>query len=91
MIRTATDAATAASLLLPDLIVHWADATFASPLRLGESGLVAPEVGRKFTGQHALRRFYVLRPPRGRAAPDGTPVAAEHLHALFREAAGWPG
>jgi hypothetical protein len=70
--------------------VHWTDATFAWPLRLEEPGLVASEVGRKFTGQHAFRGFYVLRPPRGRPAPDGATVAAERLHALFRETAGWP-
>ena len=91
VIRTATDATTAASTPLPDLIVHWTDATFASPLRLGESELVAPQVGRKFTGQHAFRGFYVLRPPRGRPAPDGAPIAAERLHELFRKVAGWPG
>lgn len=89
VIRTAPDAGTAASSPLPDLIVHWTDATFASPLRLEASGVVAPEVGRKFTGQHAFRGFYLLRPPRGRPAPDGATVAAERLHALFREAAGW--
>lgn len=91
VIRTAADAATAASTPLPDLVVHWADATFASPLRLEASGLVAPHVGLKFTGQHAYRGFYVLRPPRGRPAPDGAPVAAERLHEIFRDVAGWPG
>jgi predicted AlkP superfamily phosphohydrolase/phosphomutase len=91
VIRTAPDAETAASTPLPDLVVHWADTTFASPLRLGEPGLVAPQVGHKFTGQHAFRGFYVLRPPRGRPAPDGAPVAAERLHELFRRVAGWPG
>ena len=91
VIRTAADAATAASTPLPDLIVHWTDATFASPLRLGEPGVVAPSVGKKLTGQHAFRGFYVLRPPRGRPAPDGAPVAAEHLHELLRDIAGWSG
>jgi predicted AlkP superfamily phosphohydrolase/phosphomutase len=91
VIRTAADAATAASTPLPDLIVHWTDATFASPLRLAGSGVVAPHVGAQFVGQHAFRGFYVIRPPRGRPAPDGAPVAAERLHELFRDVAGWPG
>jgi predicted AlkP superfamily phosphohydrolase/phosphomutase len=91
VIRTAADAAKAASTLLPDLIVHWTDAAFASPLRLGESGLVAPPVGRKFMGQHAFQGFYALRQVRGRPASDGAPVAAERLHELVRNVAGWPG
>jgi predicted AlkP superfamily phosphohydrolase/phosphomutase len=91
VIRTAADAQTALSTPLPDLVVHWDDATFASPLCLGEPRLAAPALGSRYMGQHALRGFYVFRPPRNRPAPDGAPVAAERLHELFRDVAGWSG
>jgi predicted AlkP superfamily phosphohydrolase/phosphomutase len=86
--RTTADAGMAVSTPLPDLVVHWDDTTFDSPLRLAEPRLVAFAVGRKFMGQHAFEGFYLLRPAPGRAAPAGGPVAAEHLHRLLRDAPG---
>jgi predicted AlkP superfamily phosphohydrolase/phosphomutase len=88
VIRSAPDARAAATTPLPDLIVHWTDATFACPLRLDPAGPAATPVGRWHTGQHAPRGFYVLRPGRHRPAPGGGPVTAEHLHRLIRDAAG---
>lgn len=90
VIRTAADAAAAAASLLPDLVVHWDDVTFQSPVRLGEPALSAPNVGLQFTGQHAPEGFYLVRAPGGRTGSDGSPVEAERLHRLFRDAAGWP-
>jgi predicted AlkP superfamily phosphohydrolase/phosphomutase len=89
VLRTAADAGAAATSRLPDLVIHWDDATFASPLRIAEPALTAPSVGLQFTGQHAPAGFYLLRRPEGRAASDGPPVTAERLHHLLRETAGW--
>jgi predicted AlkP superfamily phosphohydrolase/phosphomutase len=90
VIRLADTAAAAASLRLPDLVVHWDDATFDSPLRLADPPIAAPAVGLKFTGQHAFEGFYLLRRPGG-GSVHGGPIAAERLHELLRDAAGRPG
>ena len=90
VIRTADDAATAAASPLPDLVVHWDDATFASPIRLAAPRIAARNLGAPVTGQHSMQGFYVLRPRRGGPTPDGAPVQAERLQHLFRDAAGWP-
>jgi hypothetical protein len=92
VVRTADDAATAAVSFLPDLVVHWDDATFASPVRVAAPLVAAPNVGLQFTAQHAPQGFYLARPGRpGRGGPplDGVPVQAERLQHLFRRAAGW--
>jgi predicted AlkP superfamily phosphohydrolase/phosphomutase len=91
VIRTAGTARAAISHRLPDLVVHWDDATFDSPLRLADPRLAAPAVGLKFTGQHAFEGFYVLRRPDGRPTHGGGPVAAERVHELLRPAAERPG
>jgi predicted AlkP superfamily phosphohydrolase/phosphomutase len=90
VIRTADDAATATASSLPDLVVHWNDVTFASPIRLAAPRLAASNLARHVTGQHAPQGFYVLRPRRGGPVPDGATVQAERLQDLFRAAAGWP-
>jgi predicted AlkP superfamily phosphohydrolase/phosphomutase len=92
VVRTADDAPTAAVSFLPDLVVHWDDATFASPVRVAAPLVAAPNVGLQFTAQHAPQGFYLARPGRpGRGGPplDGVPVQAERLQHLFRRAAGW--
>jgi predicted AlkP superfamily phosphohydrolase/phosphomutase len=91
VIRSADTAAAAASLRLPDLVVHWDDATFDSPLRLADPPIAAPGVGLKFTGQHTFEGFYLLRTPTGGSAPDGGPIAPERVHELLRDAAGSSG
>lgn len=90
MIRTADDGAAASASLLPDLVVHWVDATLASPIRLAAPSVTAPNVGLQFTGQHAPQGFYLLRPGRGGPPPPDAPVQAERLQHLFRSATGWP-
>ena len=89
VIRTADDAATAAASPLPDLVVHWDDATFASPIRLATPRIAARNLGAHVTGQHSMQGFYVLRPRRGGPTPDGATVQAERLQHLIRDAAGW--
>lgn len=69
---------------LPDLIIHWEDVASASPLRLMSPPVSALPIGTKFTGQHALDGFFVLRPGRGGAGSPGESVAAQDLHRLIR-------
>jgi hypothetical protein len=59
--RTATSAAAALSNPLPDLVVHWEEAAFASPLKIRDSKVQAQPVGKKSTGQHASEGFCIYR------------------------------
>jgi hypothetical protein len=45
---------------LPDLVVHWSDAAFSSPLRIRDSQVQVAPVGRS-TGQHALEGFCIYK------------------------------
>jgi predicted AlkP superfamily phosphohydrolase/phosphomutase len=67
---------------LPDLVVHWSDATQVDPLALATPRLHARPIGLKFTGQHAPDGFFVWRPGHGAADTPDT-VAAEQLHRLL--------
>lgn len=57
--RTAANAASALSNPLPDLVVHWRDSAFASPLKIRDSNVQVEPVGEKFTGQHASEGFCI--------------------------------
>jgi predicted AlkP superfamily phosphohydrolase/phosphomutase len=59
--RTAADAESARVNPLPDLVVHWRDAAFASSLKLKGSKVPAQMVGRKSTGQHTSPGFCIYR------------------------------
>ena len=59
--RTAANAKSALSNPLPDLVIHWQDAAFASPLRIKDSKVQAKLVGKKSTGQHASEGFCIYR------------------------------
>lgn len=59
--RTAANAESATGNPLPDLVVHWADATFASPLKINGSNVQVEPVGKKSTGQHASEGFCIYR------------------------------
>ena len=50
-----------ALLSLPDLVVHWENAAFSSPLKIQGSGVSRPPAGTKFTGQHSLEGFCIIR------------------------------
>lgn len=78
--RTAGSAASALSNPLPDLVVHWEDAAFSSPLRIKNSKVRAEPVGKKSTGQHASEGFCIYR---GNPGWDGDVVAAEDLSRLM--------
>jgi len=59
--RTATDSEGALRNPLPDLVVHWDDAAFASPLKIKGSKIKSELVGKKLTGQHAANGFCIYR------------------------------
>jgi predicted AlkP superfamily phosphohydrolase/phosphomutase len=59
--RSANNADGHALSSLPDLIVHWENAAFSSPLKIQGSGVSIPPAGTKFTGQHSLEGFCIIR------------------------------
>lgn len=59
--RTATDGESALGNPLPDLVVHWHFAAFASPLNIEDSKVQVEPVGKKSTGQHASEGFCIYR------------------------------
>jgi predicted AlkP superfamily phosphohydrolase/phosphomutase len=64
VIRTTTHAESALSNPLPDIVVHWRDAAFASGLRIKGSRVKAEPVGKKSTGQHASEGFCIYKDDR---------------------------
>jgi predicted AlkP superfamily phosphohydrolase/phosphomutase len=82
VIRTADSAEPALQQRLPDLVIHWADAVFASPLRLAGSKTELEFASRKFMGQHGLEGFCIA--PRG-AGGNGDEIRADQMHSMFRE------
>jgi predicted AlkP superfamily phosphohydrolase/phosphomutase len=61
VIRTARGAEDALVQRLPDLVVHWENAAFSTPLRIKGSGLLTEPVGKKFTGRHARDGFCIFK------------------------------
>jgi len=81
IVRTAASAKSALGNPLPDLVVHWEDAAFASPLKIKDSKVRAEPVGKKFTGQHASEGFCIYR---GHTDWDiGDVIAAKDLSRLL--------
>jgi predicted AlkP superfamily phosphohydrolase/phosphomutase len=58
--RTAANFEEARTSRLPDLVVHWSDAAFASPAKIKGSEVKIQTIGKKFTGQHAPDGFCIL-------------------------------
>lgn len=63
IVSTAENAKHALANPLPDLVVHWEDAAFASPLKLRNSEVQVEPVAKKSTGQHASEGFCIYRGP----------------------------
>jgi predicted AlkP superfamily phosphohydrolase/phosphomutase len=59
--RTAASAESARVNPLPDLVVHWRGAAFASSLKIKGSKVPAQMVSKKSTGQHAASGFCIYR------------------------------
>jgi len=77
--RTAINVERVLTNPLPDLVAHWRDAAFASPLRIKGSKVEVEFVGKKSTGQHASEGFCIYR---GDQDP-GDVVAAKALGRLM--------
>ena len=80
IVRTAASA-DAIGNPLPDLVVHWEDAAFASPLIIKDSKVWAEPVSKKSTGQHASEGFCIYRGTNGQR-PGGV-IAAKDLGRLI--------
>ncbi len=81
IVRTASSAGSALGNPLPDLVVHWEDAAFASPLRIKDSKVRAEPVSKKSTGQHASEGFCIYR---GHSDQNpGDVIAAKDLSRLM--------
>lgn len=85
--RTAADAQSASTNApsalvnpLPDLVVHWRDAAFASSLQIKDSKVAAQMVSKKSTGQHASPGFCIYR---GSSAPLDALIPAKDLWRLI--------
>jgi predicted AlkP superfamily phosphohydrolase/phosphomutase len=61
VMRTAGNAESARVNPLPDLVVHWRSAAFASSLKIKGSKVPAQMVSKKSTGQHAAPGFCIYR------------------------------
>jgi predicted AlkP superfamily phosphohydrolase/phosphomutase len=65
VIRTAKTARDALSRVIPDMIIHWADAAFNLPMRIGGLLLEAHPAASGQTGQHAPEGFCITKGIRG--------------------------
>jgi len=79
--HTATGAESARVNPLPDLVVHWRDAAFASPLKIKGSKVSGQMISKKSTGQHASPGFCIYR-GNGDFGVDGV-VTAKDLWRLI--------
>jgi predicted AlkP superfamily phosphohydrolase/phosphomutase len=61
IIRTADHVETALAQRIPDIVIHWTDKVFESPLRIKGSAVEVAAIGTKYSGQHALEGFCILR------------------------------
>jgi predicted AlkP superfamily phosphohydrolase/phosphomutase len=61
--RTANGAEEALRQSLPDLIIHWEDEVFTSPLKIKGLPKAPENIGRKYVGQHSLEGFCILSGP----------------------------
>jgi hypothetical protein len=59
--RTSAESSEALHNPLPDLVVHWRDAAFASSLKIKGSTVPATTVSKKTTGQHASAGSCIYR------------------------------
>jgi predicted AlkP superfamily phosphohydrolase/phosphomutase len=61
VIRTATTSGDALNRLLPDIVVHWHDAAFVSPLKVKGSNLAFYRDGERHLSQHTAEGFCILK------------------------------
>jgi predicted AlkP superfamily phosphohydrolase/phosphomutase len=84
--RTADHVDDALNQRIPDLVVHWEDAVFESPLRIKGSAVDVEPAGLKYVGQHSLEGFCVLRSPT--EAGEGGVLSSKEMHRLIKRLLG---
>lgn len=67
---------------LPDLIVHYHEATFKPGMKIKGMSFKAESIGNKYTGQHALEGFLVAAGQAG-IVPEAPAVSATELHRMI--------
>jgi len=82
IIRTSTNAGEALNRRLPDIVVHWQDAAFASPLRIAGDQRAFYRDGERHLSQHTSEGFCILSGDSG-LRPDGS-IQLKDLSALIR-------
>lgn len=80
VIRIARNVDAAMGQRLPDIVVHWSDAVFASPLRISGSNVKTEATGQKYVGQHSLEGFCIVNSV---AQVEGDEVRAENFSLLL--------
>ena len=80
VIRVAPSVEAAMDQRLPDIVVHWSNAVFASPLHIAGSKVETEAIGQKYVGQHSLEGFCIVNSATG---IDGDEVRAEDLSLLI--------
>jgi len=83
VLRTAARVEDALIQRIPDLVVHWDDAVFASALRIKGSAIKTEVVGKKFVGQHSLKGFCILKAPFD--VGEEEVLSGENMHVLIKK------
>jgi predicted AlkP superfamily phosphohydrolase/phosphomutase len=86
IIRTADHVEDALNQRIPDIVIHWEDKVFESPLRIKESAVDVETVGKKYSGQHSLEGFCILRSEIDLV--DAEVLSSKELHQLIRRLLG---
>jgi predicted AlkP superfamily phosphohydrolase/phosphomutase len=61
VIRTAENGAQALERRIPDLVIHWEDVAFRSPLRIKGSPIEFHRAGKRYLSQHTSEGFCILK------------------------------
>jgi predicted AlkP superfamily phosphohydrolase/phosphomutase len=81
--RTAQNVDQAMAQTLPDLVVHWEDAAFSTPLKIQDTNFESEPTGKKFTGRHALDGFCIVKG--ASQFSEQTTLRATELHQLITD------
>lgn len=81
VIHTAQAAEDSLSRVIPDMVVHWADAAFELPMRINGLLLEAHPAAVGRTGQHAPDGFCIIKGQQGFSSPT---IYAVEIHSIIR-------
>jgi predicted AlkP superfamily phosphohydrolase/phosphomutase len=79
--RTSDRVRDALNRRIPDIVIHWSDAVFESPLRIQGSPIEVEAIGKKYVGQHSPEGFCVLRSPID--IGDQEVISSKDMHRLI--------